>query len=86
MHSGRAGGFVDPWDWCQGEARLRLRRQDDVQESRLHLRHARHAISQETGGALLGEMLDAWMFGGGLGELLEHDNRVRAADGLTKRH
>jgi len=37
-----------------------------------------HAISQETGGALLGEMLDAWMFGGGLGELLEHDTRVRA--------
>ncbi|MFL5530005.1 MAG: M16 family metallopeptidase [Gemmatimonadaceae bacterium] len=37
-----------------------------------------HAISQETGGALLGEMLDAWMFGGGLEELLEHDTRVRA--------
>ena len=37
-----------------------------------------HAISQESGGALLGEMLDAWMFGGGLGELLEHDTRVRA--------
>jgi zinc protease len=37
-----------------------------------------HAISQESGGALLGEMLDAWMFGGGLGELLEYDTRVRA--------
>ena len=37
-----------------------------------------HAISQESGGALLGEMLDAWMFGRGLGELLEHDTRVRA--------
>jgi zinc protease len=37
-----------------------------------------HAISQETGGVLLGEMLDAWMFGGGLVELLEHDTRVRA--------
>jgi zinc protease len=37
-----------------------------------------HAISQESGGAQLGEMLDAWMFGGGLGELLEHDARVRA--------
>jgi zinc protease len=37
-----------------------------------------HAISQESGGALLAEMLDAWMFGGGLGELLEHDARVRA--------
>jgi zinc protease len=37
-----------------------------------------HAISQESGGALLGEMLDAWMFGRGLVELLEHDVRVRA--------
>jgi zinc protease len=37
-----------------------------------------HAISQESGGALLGEMLDAWMFGAGLQEMLEHDTRVRA--------
>ena len=37
-----------------------------------------HAISQESGSALLGEMLDAWMFGGGLHELLEHDTSVRA--------
>ena len=37
-----------------------------------------HAISQESGGALLGEMLDAWMFGEGLNEILEHDARVRA--------
>jgi zinc protease len=37
-----------------------------------------HAINQESGGALLGEMLDAWMFGRGLGELLEYDTRVRA--------
>jgi zinc protease len=37
-----------------------------------------HAISQESGGALLAEMLDAWMFGSGLGEILEHDARIRA--------
>jgi len=37
-----------------------------------------HAIGQESGGALLAEMLDAWMFGSGLGEILEHDSRVRA--------
>jgi zinc protease len=37
-----------------------------------------HAISRETGGALLGEMLDAWMFGEGLHELLEYDARIRA--------
>ena len=37
-----------------------------------------HAIAQESGGAQLGEMLDAWMFGEGLHELLEHDDNVRA--------
>ena len=37
-----------------------------------------HAISQESGGAQLGEMLDAWMFGEGLHELLEYDGRIRA--------
>jgi zinc protease len=37
-----------------------------------------HAIAQESGGAQLGEMLDAWMFGEGLHELLEHDDSVRA--------
>ena len=36
-----------------------------------------HAISQESGGARLGEMLDAWMFGEGLHELLEYDARIR---------
>ena len=37
-----------------------------------------HAISQESGAAQLGEMLDAWMFGEGLHEILEHDRRIRA--------
>ena len=37
-----------------------------------------HAISQESGGAQLGEMLDAWMLGEGLHELLEYDTRIRA--------
>ena len=37
-----------------------------------------HAIAQESGGAQLGEMLDAWMFGEGLHELLEHDDNVRS--------
>jgi zinc protease len=37
-----------------------------------------NAISKESGAALLGEMLDAWMFGEGLHELLEYDSRVRA--------
>jgi len=32
----------------------------------------------ESGAALLGEMLDAWMFGEGLQELVEYDTRVRA--------
>jgi zinc protease len=37
-----------------------------------------HAISQESGAAQLGEMLDAWMFGEGLHEILEYDARIRA--------
>jgi len=37
-----------------------------------------HAIARESGAALLGEMLNAWLFGTGLGELLEHDSMVRA--------
>jgi zinc protease len=37
-----------------------------------------HAINQESGAAQLGEMLDAWMFGEGLHELLEYDARMRA--------
>ncbi|HXL85948.1 MAG TPA: pitrilysin family protein [Gemmatimonadaceae bacterium] len=37
-----------------------------------------HAIAQELGGAVLAEMLDAWMFGAGLRELPEYDSRVRS--------
>jgi zinc protease len=37
-----------------------------------------HAISRESGGAVLGELLDAWMFGAGLFEIDEFDERVRA--------
>jgi zinc protease len=35
-----------------------------------------HAIRQQSGGAVLAEMLDAWLFGAGLHELDEHDARV----------
>jgi zinc protease len=37
-----------------------------------------HAIRQQSGGAVLGELIDAWMMGRGLAELDEHDARVRA--------
>jgi zinc protease len=37
-----------------------------------------HAISRESGGAVLGELLDAWMFGAGLHEIDEFEARVRA--------
>lgn len=37
-----------------------------------------HAIRQESGGAVLGDMLDAWIFGAGLAELTEHDARILA--------
>jgi zinc protease len=43
-----------------------------------------HAISRESGSAVLGEMLDAWIFGAGLHELTEYDARVRSvtAEGM----
>ena len=37
-----------------------------------------HAIRQESGAAVLGDLVDAWLFGGGLHELELHDERVRA--------
>lgn len=37
-----------------------------------------HAISQQRGSAVLGEVLDAWLFGRSLAELDEHDHRVRS--------
>jgi zinc protease len=37
-----------------------------------------HAIRQESGAAVLGDLVDAWLFGHGLAELDEHDDRVRA--------
>jgi zinc protease len=37
-----------------------------------------HAIAQQSGGAVLGDMVDAWLFGRGLWELDEYGARVRA--------
>ncbi len=37
-----------------------------------------HAISRQSGGAMLAEMLDAWMVGGGLGEIDSYASRMRA--------
>ncbi|MDO8502597.1 MAG: pitrilysin family protein [Gemmatimonadaceae bacterium] len=37
-----------------------------------------HAIRQESGAAVLGDLLDAWTLGSGLRELTEHDGRVLA--------
>ncbi len=36
-----------------------------------------HAIRSQSGGALLGEMIDAWLFGSGLAEIDEHDAMIR---------
>jgi len=36
-----------------------------------------HAIRSQSGGALLGELIDAWLFGRGLSEIDEHDARIR---------
>jgi zinc protease len=37
-----------------------------------------HAIRHERGGAILSDLMDAWMLGTGLSELEEHDERVSA--------
>jgi zinc protease len=37
-----------------------------------------HAIRQESGGAVMGDVLDAWQFGGDLGELTRFEERVDA--------
>ena len=37
-----------------------------------------HAIARQSGGAVLGEMVDAWLTGEGLAELERYESRVRA--------
>ena len=37
-----------------------------------------HAIHQESGGSVLADMLDAWMFGSGLAELDEFEASISA--------
>ncbi|MGH7665287.1 MAG: M16 family metallopeptidase [Gemmatimonadaceae bacterium] len=44
-----------------------------------------HAIRQQSGGAVLAELLDAWLVGGGLAELEDHDERIRAVTGEAMR-
>ncbi len=56
-------------------------REGEVTERELELAQeyaiGTHAIRQQSGGAVLGEIVDAWMMGRGLGELDEYDARVR---------
>ena len=44
------------------------------------------AIRQESGAAVLSELVDAWLYGSGLHELEEHDARVRAVTPVQIRH
>ena len=37
-----------------------------------------NAIRQESGGAILSDLLDAWMFGAGLSELGDYESRISA--------
>jgi zinc protease len=37
-----------------------------------------HAIYQESGGSILADVLDAWMFGSGLAELEQFEGRISA--------
>jgi zinc protease len=43
------------------------------------------AIRQESGAAVLGELVDAWLYGDGLHELSEHDDHVRAVTAAAMR-
>ena len=44
-----------------------------------------HAISRESGGAVLAELLDAWMFGSGLAEIDQFEQRVRSVTAASMR-
>lgn len=50
---------------------------DELERAKRYAMGSR-AIRQESGGAILGDMMDAWMLGTGLSELQEHDARVSA--------
>ena len=39
-----------------------------------------HAIRQESGGAVLAEMLDAWMYGSGLAELASYESSIQSVN------
>jgi zinc protease len=43
------------------------------------------AIRQESGAAVLGDLVDAWLYGDGLHELAEYDTQVRAVTGAAMR-
>jgi zinc protease len=64
-------------------------RDADVTERELRLAQeyaiGTHAIRQQSGAAVLGEMVDAWMMGSGLAELDQHDARVRAVTAADMR-
>jgi zinc protease len=44
-----------------------------------------HAIRQESGAAVLGDLVDAWLYGDGLHELTEYDAHVQAVTGAAMR-
>jgi zinc protease len=64
-------------------------READVTERELRLAQeyaiGTHAIRQQSGGAVLGELIDAFMMGRGLAELDEHDARIRAVTAKAMR-
>ncbi len=51
--------------------------EEEIERARRYL-VGTHAISQQSGGALLGDMIDAWLFGDGLEELGEYTTRIAA--------
>jgi zinc protease len=52
-------------------------REEEIERARRYLIGA-HAIAQQSGGAVLANMIDAWSFGDGLHELGEYTDRIAA--------
>ncbi len=52
-------------------------RDDEIERARSYL-IGTHAIAQQSGGSVLSDLIDAWLFGDGLHELAEYDARIAA--------
>ena len=87
-HAGTFAAYIATSPAREDEARASLLREfatlcesapteDEVERARCYLVGA-HQIAQQSGGGVLGAMVDAWLLGGGLHELGEFEQRIRS--------